>query len=439
MQSLNSIYHTIFPNPQAGLASIPAGNWKQTARKVEAVALCLLLLSAPAFAMKNPESEMGFLVMPLLVSGASILAMRNTTGVCMSSSLPKTVAPYAAALSDRVQPDADGVIGEFPDWLPKFHYNGLVATPDGTRYCKFRDFVPSSELCDVASEKIEQQVSIQDPALYAKLKSSPEQKREEGGFAQLPDGNLFRYLANPQKIKNQRAVLNYLEETILKDPMEFFGRSEEDILNVIHKTHELFCKKIQNPNMELRPGQYRNEISLVSENKGDQGTFEEFKRILLKKGGTKRDEWHLKKILKKMSKYPIREALAQFTKAEMKVFRKIAFIPTLPEHIPEKMRNFVQRFKEIGPQVVRGELDGLAAAAWFHQEFGKIHPYNDYNGHSARGYGNVLMQLGGYHAVVFPDDDVYSAAVEEDQGYPGQFARHLEDVIAWNRRQRELV
>lgn len=349
--------------------------------------------------------------------------------------------PIAAALSNRIQPEAAGVVQKFPNWLHRFHANGLFASSDGTRYCQYGALVPSSEACDRIAERYEKFAAEQSPSVYEKLASTPLRQRGDGGYAMI--GNdyfpLVRFLANPEKVTNQKAVQNYLEETVLQSPMDFFNRSYEEILNCFHKMHVLFWNKVQhNLPVESYPGQYRDELSLVTEEKGDLGMFEAFKRILLKKGGSDRDVWRLKKIVNKLRIYHLREALAQFTKAEMRVFRKIAFIPTLPELIPEKMRNLALRLKEIGPQVIRGELDGLAAASWFHQAFGNIHPYDDNNGHIARSFGNTLMQLGGYHAAVFPNDDIYSAAVEEDQSYPGQFARYLSDVQLWNRDRRAL-
>ena len=86
----------------------------------------------------------------------------------------------------------------------------------------------------------------------------------------------------------------------------------------------------------------------------------------------------------------------------------------------------------------KGTKDPVEAAAWVHQKLGNIHPFGDGNGRVARDWMNAVLQLGGHKAIVFPDDEKYTAAIRKDQRNQQKFVDFLREIIDWNSKQSEL-
>ena len=100
------------------------------------------------------------------------------------------------------------------------------------------------------------------------------------------------------------------------------------------------------------------------------------------------------------------------------------------------MDSLASKLKELGSGILDQKVDAIEAASTIHCKIGNIHPFKDGNGRLARLWMNILLQLGGYRSVIFPNDDAYTAAVVREQaGGVGAFSKFLEEIILWNRQQ----
>ena len=99
------------------------------------------------------------------------------------------------------------------------------------------------------------------------------------------------------------------------------------------------------------------------------------------------------------------------------------------------MREFITQLKEYA----QSDMHPVALAAWAHIEIGRIHPFGDGNGRTARIIMNTLLMRGGYSPVVIPDDDEYSAQVNADQASPGVFAEYLASLVETQRTETQIL
>jgi len=432
MQVINYLYNSISPSGHAE-PQRPTLRFGATLKKVGAVALSILFFGAPA---------------------SATLPARNATGVCMPNALPAPVEPYARALTGRVKPKSDGVIERFPSWLAHGADNGYVMTKDGSGSCTAGYLFPSFWVCEDDIAEVEKVVKRNHPEEYHFFKRQPPQERRGGAPISLQEESpvfspereylfpMIQFGSNPQFLQNARATLRFLEQKILQNPQEFFALPEGKILAIIKIAHKLILK-----NLPLdeggQKGRFRDQMSMVTEAR--EGTLAEqhnpktFEKILIQKGGTKADVRCFRRILDKArAAGSFENAQKSFTRYEWRVFRKVAFIPPMPDQIDARMHEFVRILKTIGPLVVSGDLDGVAAAAWTHHAFAVIHPFGDKNGHLARAFANTMLQLGGHDPFVIPDDQAYTKAIQANHENPGGLTRYFEGLIQWLRLRPKI-
>ncbi len=352
------------------------------------------------------------------------------------------VDPYIRPLEGRVTTHSNEVIQSFPSYLTGMFHPGIVSNLEGNRYCQIESEVPDFHDCEEFSAEIEGiarrshadefTAKVNDPVTFQE-KGLPVTVQDDGGTGIYT----MRFGANPQKLENHKEVLEYLEKTVLQDA-GFFNLDTEEILQSILKTHEHMVQKLPAAYGLLKGGEFRDQAMVITGERSGN-SFNELSEIVLQRGGTQTDVRNLKKVIQKMNKYgSFEKAKLHFTKKELKSFGKLGHIPPAPEELAEEMSAFVEQMKELGPQVIDRTVDGVAAAAWVHQEIGRIHPFEDANGRVARSWMNTFLQLGGYEAVIFPNDDLYTEAVDDDQRRPGNFANYLSEIIGWNREQKNL-
>nr|NGX47938.1 hypothetical protein [Chlamydiota bacterium] len=362
----------------------------------------------------------GFLM--ISVSGTASMGNCDQNGIC--------------SLQGRVE---NNTITKFPPWYDRVFHAEFVSNVRGNRYCKIDTDFPRLSDCEWFSEYVEENFAEQAPQTYEDLLASTKTESEKGAFVQVTDANTgifqINFGTNPQKLENHKMVLRYLEKNFLQNP-QFFDQSPEAIVEEIKKTHKMIVEGLPDPKEQLTPGKFRTGFSFVTEDRDDE-TVETVYAIMRKNGAKNRDIQTIDQIRNKMRKHgnAVYEVL---TFQEKKALKFLGYLPPAPEKIETKMLNFATKFKRIGDGVRKGTKDAVEAAAWVHQQLGNIHPFGDANGRVARPWMNAVLQLGGYKAIVFPDDDAYTVAVSKDQRKKGKFVDFLREVIDWNNEQPEL-
>jgi len=316
---------------------------------------------------------------------------------------------------------------------------GFMTNEKGDAYCQIHQYFPPFEECESAIETQGALLRLYYPERVEEVMHDPTAFHEKGFVLQdrMADSSTSVEFVNmgvsPQKFENYQNALTYLETTVLQDP-DFFEKTPEEIIATIQKTHEIATKNLDNHNGDSIPGKLRTRGLFVAEDTM-QRTREGFLGALKKNGGTKKDIKTFEKFLDKIPQYKnVEEAMRHMTGKEKRVFKKIAFIPTDPEHIKEEMLQLGAQIKELGPLVKEKKVFPIAAGAYVHQKLGNIHPFDDSNGRVARLWQQTFLELGGYEGAVFPSDETYTAAVVQDQKTPGAFASFLAKTIAANRK-----
>ncbi|NGX27317.1 MAG: hypothetical protein K940chlam6_01251 [Chlamydiae bacterium] len=343
----------------------------------------------------------------------------------------------ACSLQGRVE---NNTITKFPSWYDQVFHPEFVSNAVGNRYCKIDTDFPKLSDCEWVSRNIERAAANQIPEQYEEFLADPIIFREKGAFAQVVEDDstgIFQinFGTNPQKLENHKTVLRYLEKTFLQNP-QFFDQSPENIVEEIKKTHKMLAEGLPDPNGDLTPGKFRTKFSFVTEDKKDE-TRETLYAIMRKNGAKNRDIRTVERIHNKVRKYG--EAVFEnLTPQEKKAYSFLGYSPPAPKEIKTQMLQFAKKFKRIGEGVKKGTKDPVEAAAEVHQQLGNIHPFVDANGRLARSWMNAVLQLGGHQAIVFPDDEAYTAAISKDQRNQQKFVDFLRKVINWNSKQPEL-
>lgn len=333
-------------------------------------------------------------------------------------------------------------IGTFPLWYEKFMHPGLLSNSDGSRYCVIRGDLPEFGDCDSYSKYIEETTAKEAPERYQELKTGAKNSAEKGAFVEVNNDmgtKVFKihFGTNPQKLKNHRVVLRYLEKNVLQNP-RFFDLNPNQIIEEIKKTHRMITLGLPNPEKQLTPGKFRKAFSFVTEDKESE-SLEIYRKIMKKNGAKPKDIRTFERSLEKAQQYEsMVMAYKHFTAEEKKVWGFLGHVPPQPDEIEGKMLELAKELKVIGPKVIHGSADPVNSSGWFHQKFGNIHPFGDGNGRVVRPWMNALMQLGGRKAIIFPSDEEYTNAVRDDQRGKRNFSAFLRDVIAWNERQESL-
>ncbi|MDN3506712.1 MAG: Fic family protein [Simkaniaceae bacterium] len=353
-----------------------------------------------------------------------------------------SVGPYA--LRGRTQGSPPVGTTTLSAGLADFHSVGQVAANDGRNYCSIDDVVPDAVHCQEAVAKVEGTVQKLARGQWDALSATPLEARERGAPSRLPHIGVreVHVLANPAQVANAKEVYAFLQEKMLASPEAFFAKSETELLDLLKDVQKMFCKNnLDTEGQDGAPGKLRTQGVLVTANRAGEDPVGYLVNTLKEQGGPNAERQTLLGIFRKMKMLGSYDAaFKKLTPEEMRVLRKVAFIPTAQEKVKEEMLAFVKELKVEGAKVLSGEVDALSVAAWVHQEIGRIHPFEDHNGHTARALMQAIMRLGGYPEIIFPDDDEYTAAVVEDQKNPGAFVSYLNRMLQWNKAHKaELI
>ncbi len=343
-------------------------------------------------------------------------------------------------LSGRVSPSVpEGVITQFPPNFERMVHPEIMLNTIGNRACSIDYMIPTQEDCDSFSEGVEESVRERYPADYQRMTQDASEKDSSGAFARVADDantGIYevRFAINPKKLENQKKALSFLQKKCLQNPIA--DEEPENIVKAILHTHELIMGGLAGSETLLTPGRFRTKDIVVTAERSSNG-MEGFLELLVKKGAMQKQLHIFQKSWERIQGF--NNILSQLTKREREVWDLIVDFPPPSERIEEEMLVFAKRLKEVARLVISREMDAIEGAAEIHQKLVDIHPFVDGNGRVARAWMNLVLQLGGYYAVAFQNDDAYSEAISENQRNPGQFVKFLEKTIRWNRKQTNFL
>ena len=235
------------------------------------------------------------------------------------------------------------------------------------------------------------------------------------------------FAMNPRKLKNYEKASEHAQTWIQKlDQL-----SEKEICDELLQSHRTLMTGVGS----RKAGKYRNQIVIIfKDDAEDQDRSPKaVMQLIRKRGGTENQvELFRNQILPKF-----KAKREDFTPEERAVISFFGY-PTPPsKEIPSLMTEFAGNLKAMARQMKSCEdFDPIAFAAYAHQELGRIHPFEDGNGRTARLVMNGILKEAGYQAVVFPSEEEYTNAVVRDGEKPGHFANYLrETVVPWAESQ----
>jgi len=126
----------------------------------------------------------------------------------------------------------------------------------------------------------------------------------------------------------------------------------------------------------------------------------------------------------------------QISEQEWAVWRKLGFIPPLPDKLPEALRVFKEQLT-----TKQAELHGttpadqdmvFAVAAWIHQQLTHLHAYMYGNGRLARLFMNLVLMKHGYLPIECNPEEVYME-------YCAKADSKLDEFIEFIRVQEEVI
>jgi len=333
----------------------------------------------------------------------------------------------------------DRPILQFPDQFFRTISNGEMSSFDGRSLCHFAEEYPEPAVCDAVSLFLEDELKRQDLAQYKQIMKAcalagegkiigfPPEYDPGLGVSQITIG------VNPKKVLNFNKALSFIEDVVLKNPRDFFSQNALKIEEVIRETHRKILNGLE-PLKGTPAGTYRKMASFVTKAMTDKDKGN-YLRLAMERGRQEFPEVYETLMKKFLSVFKTEDLI--LNEGEREFFQKyIGFVPPPPEKIPELMRSLASEIKSLANGILDRRVDAVDAAATVHSKMGDIHPFGDGNGRLARLWMNVMLQIGGYRAVIFPDDQAYTSAIMRQQsGEVGAFKKLLEEVILWNRRQ----
>jgi len=343
----------------------------------------------------------------------------------------------------------DRPIVQFPEQFYRMPYNGHMSSFDGRSLCLIDQDYPNPKYCDRFGLFIEQLLKIQHPHLYnAPISDLPQPVGHILSLDQFDTPVVRSSLGvlagdrlgisrisvhqNPNLVQNFKNSLRMIENVVLKNPQEFFSKNPSEILKTVLDSHRRLFDRL--PNLAFLPGEYRSEYSFVAP--ANSQTVEEYLNLAIERGALKDSPKLLDIVLEKLKQGPDK-FIQEIDASERRFFEKyFGTINPYPQEIPELMNGLAVTLKKVGNGILERSIDPIKAASTIHCQIGKIHPFGDGNGRVARLWMNTLLQLGGYRAVIFPEDDAYTEAITKELGgASGAFASFLEKIIIWNRQQ----
>lgn len=348
---------------------------------------------------------------------------------------PPSYIPYLKNLKIKTVRNTPKAITTFPPYLKTAIYPGMMTAENG-RLCFIPDSMPTFQECHRVSLALEEEVKIHHPSEYVAMTADPDAIYGKGASAtkDLEPGRTIKKInfgMDERKVTAFQESLCYIEKEVLHSQDLF--KNAGNLVEYI-KTTNFYVTKYLNE----RPGELRNQIPIILNDRIEMSK-EDLRNTFYHHGGSHLDISHFESLYRKLGKYPTVElALKHLNSNENRVLNTLGFSPCHPNKINSHLNQLANQIIELALKVENHEADPIAAAAHVHQGLHKISPFRYGNGRTARIWMNILLQIGGFKAVMIPDRQEYFNEIVKDRKSPGTFTTYLKKVIAWNRRQINL-
>jgi hypothetical protein len=247
------------------------------------------------------------------------------------------------------------VLSTFPTNLHRTIHPGAKAFEGGTCYLVSMKRLPFSQVDQIGKKHLAVLPEVTTPLVQDPFDSKNTKKIGT-------DGTLH-FGVDPRPLNNYKEGLQYLQEKVLQNPQSFFDQDLEKIQEVFLAFHQIIMKDAP----ECCPGELRKDNFIVF----SEGLSAFFQKEDQKKGKNKK---------------PLHVNLAT-----------------------EVCKNL----QELGKKVLQKEISPMDAAAQIHCEIHKTQFFDAGSGRFARGWMNVMLQLGGIQAVSFTILKSYHTASDE--------------------------
>lgn len=230
------------------------------------------------------------------------------------------------------------------------------------------------------------------------------------------------------KVSAYQEAFSFIEKEVLNVP-DFFEKNTFEIVKSIKMTNTQINKYYS-----VSSGEMRKQMALLLDDntkisrKGLRSAFYRY-------GGTPVDIRNFHSLYDKLEKYDILDnTIEHLNDDELRVLKTIGFLPCHPRDIDSSLDKLSFQIKELAIDVKDRKIDAITAAAFVHQELIKINPFMFGNKGTARMWMFVILQLGGYEAILMPEQE-YEFEIIKDLKSPGTFTRYLKNAIKWDRKQ----
>lgn len=322
-----------------------------------------------------------------------------------------------------------------PSYLANYLKNGHVYTLDGNYLCKYCDDVaPSQSFC----EKVVQNVRnfLTKKGYIKSVDEVPLSKIHENGNPILRDVLTQVGYKHESECMIVRVRVNPDEKRNLKEAVAFANREMQQALSneaslelFLIELNRCLTKGLDLP-LTNKEGYRSQQIYMIREisDQSPLNSIDSNKQDILMR---------IRKILSP-SDYAKFTREEKFTAAEIKRINKklqgIIFLATSYQNVPNAMNAFI---KKLMIQLKQPTKSPNEIAAWAHVCYTEIHPHYDSNGKTARILFNMILAHFNQQALVFPSDEEYTIAVEQETSEPSSFLKYVQDkVIPWNENNR---
>lgn len=324
----------------------------------------------------------------------------------------------------------------FPSYLANYLKNGHVYTLDGNYLCKYcHDVEPSQSFCEQAVQNVrsfltkEGYIELVDETPVSNIHDNGNPLIRDGltqmGYKHDSECMLVRVRVNPDEKRNLEEAVAFAN----REMQQAFS-SEASLELFLIELNRCLTKGLDFPPTNKKG--YRTQQMHVLRETSDQLPH-----------GYSLDS-HREDIAMRIHKilsptdYAKFARNEKFTDVQLKRINKqlqgIIFLTTRYQNIPDEMNAFI---KELMMQLKQPTKSPDEIAAWAHVCYTKIHPHYDSNGKTARILFNMVLVHFNQQALVFPSDEEYTLAVEQETSEPGSFLKYVQDkVIPWNEKKR---
>jgi prophage maintenance system killer protein len=255
------------------------------------------------------------------------------------------------------------------------------------------------------------------------------------GSAFLIDDLTFHFGISPLHLKNECRAYQKAKEWVKE--MDTF--SPEQLAEKILKTHGTLMRKID----PSYAGKYRITKLTIHQNRPGQPEsptdsaliYEYWIQSIKLNSATQAEEKKNLRILEQMvtQEGEIRKINPPKTDQQRKLADLVgATFTTPPEQIPGAMLEFAKNILHAYQRRHCPDFNPIEFVAYVHQKLVSIHPFEDWNGHSARLLSKVFLEELGYKLMI-RDQKEYMLSVALDLKQPGIFADYLRRAIEWTR------